>query len=334
MHPSRLLLPALLLLSATFTAGAQTGFSADVELMARIDFQQEWLDGNGVYSEGFRGRNLSVLVTGKLNEHFSYRYRQRLYRAHGSGTFFDATDHLYLTYAPDEHWSISAGKQSVMVGGFEYDLTPIDIYYLSEYCSNVICYRFGVSAGYSFNGGNDQLTAQWCQSPAPGGEVSLYAYNLMWTGHHGPLNTLWSANLVEYFPGKFVSYLALGTSLQMGKFSCFLDVMNRSDAESVTLFRDYTLTGKLTYSLNDSLRIFAKASHDCNNLEQSADWCVLPGTSISRAGGGVEYFPLKDGRLRLHATYCCGFGTNGNETGVVLPNQQIANVGLTWYMKI
>ena len=333
MQYKGLLVSAFLMLSAAFFSSAQEKNSINLGFQARIDYQREYLDGKSLKSDcGFRGQNVSILLDGRVWKKFYYKFRQRLSRPHSDESLFSATDHLYLAYDMNDRWRFSAGKQSVEVGGYEYDLAPIDVYFLSEYTSNVICYRFAVNADYRFKNGKDRLTAQFCQSPVPGGENDLYACNLMWRGTHGRVGTIWSANLIEYLPGEYMSYLSLGTRARFGGFTLSVDVMNRSVADKVTLMKDFTLIGKAEYSFGDKLNVFAKASHDSNDLEEGADWCVLSGTHISRVGGGLEYFPLSNRKLRLHAVFCHSFGENGNDEGALQPNQQFFSIGLTWRM--
>ena len=71
----------------------------------RIDYQREYVDGRSIHSNsGFKGKYLNVIISGTIAKQFSYSYRQRLNKAHSDQSFFDATDWLYLTYRPDEHW--------------------------------------------------------------------------------------------------------------------------------------------------------------------------------------------------------------------------------------
>mgnify|MGYP004545747359 FL=1 len=211
MRIKRLLIAAFSLLFITLPVSAQDGNHVNIGLQARVDYQREYLDGGSVKDNcGFKGKNVSILINGEFNEHFSYNYRQRLYRGHGNESFFNATDFLYLTYKPDEHWSFSGGKQTLEIGGYEYDLAPIDIFFLSEYCSNIACYQMGAYAGYSFDSGKDMMRFQFCQSPFRQEDSDMYAYNLMWNGSHGCFDSIWSVNLIEYLPGKFINYLALG----------------------------------------------------------------------------------------------------------------------------
>ena len=329
------LFSAFLLLLITFPLAAQEAGPVNIGLMARVDYQREWQGGDAVKDNcGFKGKNVSIAIGGDLGGHFSYNYRQRLYRGHGSESFFNATDFLYLTYRPDERWSFSGGKQIVAIGGYEYDLAPIDIYFVSEYCSNIACYQMGVRAGYSFDQGRDRLSFQVCQSPFRREHSDLYAYNLMWNGNRGCFDSIWSLNLIEYLPGKFINYLALGNQFTFGNFCVFADFMNRSLVDKMSFLRDFTLIGKVTYSFNNRLKVFGKVSYDRNDLDEEGDRCVSPGTSIGRVGCGVELFPLPDKRVRLHAALCHTFGDNGNPAGSLLPDSQFLSFGLTWRMSL
>ena len=335
MHINKVLIAVFLLLIVILPMAAQGDKLVNIGLQARVDYQREYLDGNSVKEHsGFKGKDVSILTNGKLNEQFSYNYRQRLYRGHGNESFFNATDFLYLTYRPDERWSFSGGKQIFEIGGYEYDLAPIDIFFLSEYCSNIACYQMGVNAGYSFDNGKDLLRLQFSQSPFSQDDSDLYAYNLMWNGSHGCFDSIWSLNMIEYLPGKFINYLALGNRFTFGKVTLFADFMNRSLVDRMSFLRDFTLIGKVEYSFSDKLSVFGKASFDHNDLDEAGDWCVMPGTSMGRVGCGVEYFPLSDRNIRLHATFCHSFGDNGNHAGALLADQQIASVGLTWKMRL
>lgn len=335
MDVKKFFITLLLLLFVTLAVWAQEKNLVNIGLQARVDYQREYVDGDAVKDNcGFKGKNVSILINGEINEHFSYNYRQRLYRGHGSESFFNATDFLYLTYRPDEHWSFSAGKQILEIGGYEYDLAPIDIYFLSEYCSNITCYQMGVNAGYSFDGGKDLFRLQFCQSPFRQVDSDMYAYNLMWNGSHGCFDSIWSLNMIEYLPGKFINYIALGNHFTFGKLTVFADFMNRSLVDRMSFLRDFTIIGKVAYSFGGKLSVFGKASFDHNDLDEEGDWCVMPGTSTGRVGCGVEYFPLADKRVRLHATFCHTFGDNGNPLGALLPDQQLASVGLTWRMNL
>ena len=86
---------------------------------------------------------------------------------------------------------------------------------------------------------------------------------------------------------------------------------------------------ELSCMVNDKLNVFGKFSYDVNNTNSVGDYCVFPGTEITKVGAGVEYYPIKGNRnLRFHANCAYSFGKNTNENGTVLPDQTLVDVGV------
>ena len=304
-----------------------------LRIEGRGDYDTEMLNGDKVNEEsGFRGKYLNVVLTGELAGKFSYGLRQRLNKFSKDMHFFDATDWLYLTYRPLPELALSAGKQVVAIGGYEYDRAPIDLYFCSEYWNNIPCYQWGVSASYDLTP-HDKLLAQVCQSPFDTPATDLYAYNLMWYGQHGWWSTMWSLNAIGADKGRYISYVTLGNEFRMGRhWNVQIDLMNRAGRHQQWIFGDFSVMGELNYYPSSHVRLFAKGTYDHNHTHTDVDHCVLPGTEITRLGAGVEYLPLK-GRwhdlVRLHANYCYSWGEQGNPNGALLDRQHLVNVGLT-----
>lgn len=319
------------------TVSAQETKWLNLQGEVRVDYQREYLDGDAVKSNsGFKGKFLNIMLSGQITDKFSYAYRQRLNKAHSDQSFFDATDWAYLTYQPNQHWALSGGKQVIGVGGYEYDRAPIDIYFCSEYWNNVSSYALGVSATYITGNGRDKFMAQVCQSPFDQKDVDMYAYNLMWFGSHNWFNTIYSINAHEYRPGKFIYYLALGNEFKLGNATLQLDFMNRATEGHTLLFKDCSVMSELSYTIGKHVNVFGKVTYDVNRTGKDGDYCVHNGTELTRVGGGVEYYPLRDGNrnIRLHANFCYSWGTNSNEAGTMLPKQSIVDVGLKWKIDI
>ena len=233
---------------------------------------------------------------------------------------------------------IAAGKQVVDIGGYEYDRAPIDLYFCSEFWNNVPCYAWGASVAYQLTAA-DKLRFQVCESPyrqLPAfSHEDLYSYNLMWYGSHGPWSTMWSVNMMERTDGHYISYIALGNELRLSdRLRLELDLMNRAADHQTYFLRDCSVIGELSYRPTAKWNIYAKASYDVNRPHTAADQLVMAGTELTRVGGGLEFFPLGDGRVRLHANYCYSFGTNANPAGTMLDRQSLVDVGLTWRVKV
>ncbi len=328
------ILPLLLLILSSVGIFAQKHTLHTLRLEARGDYQRFSDDGSKVDAEsGFKGKFLNIRLDGQIGEHFNYSYRQRLNKPHKDMSYFDATDWLYLTYTKDR-WSFSGGKQVIGIGGFEYDLAPIDVYFFSGFCSNVTSYAFGGSVAYALSK-NDRLTAQVCESPFSTATDDIYAYNLLWQGKHGCWSTLYSLNMVEYKPGKFVNYIALGNRFDFDNVSITLDLMNRTTEGHCFLGRDFSVMGEVDWKPCKKVNLFGKCTYDVNKSKTLNDACVPPGTELTRIGAGVEFFPLKDNlndvRLHLAGHYTLGDVPSDYS---VQPKQLMLTAGVTWRMDL
>lgn len=330
-----LFITAIAFVSSLLCAYAQEGSLARLGLEARVDYMQEYQAGNKINdASGFKGRYLNLRLDGNITDNVSYSYRQRLNKLHLDASFFDATDWITVSYDIG-NWSLSGGKQVVGIGGFEYDGAPIDLYFCSEYWNNIACYQLGASLSWNTASGNDSWMFQFCESPFRRNANNtmndeMFAYNMMWMSSHGFYSSLYSVNFIEYLPGRFINYIALGNRFRLGDFRLDLDFMNRAVSAKELFGKDFSVMCELKWSPADRLDIFAKCTYDRNHSSQTGDWCVTPGTSITRIGGGIEFYPIRDSKnLRLHLNCCHTTGTAA-AAGVLRDRQTIIDGGLTW----
>ncbi|MDE7149747.1 MAG: hypothetical protein K2O01_04985, partial [Bacteroidales bacterium] len=99
---------------------------------------------------GFTGKFLNFILDGNITDKFSYHFRYRFNKFNSTQDFFEATDWAYLNYDINRNWRVSAGKQVIVIGGYEYDKAPIDVYFYSDFCNFLpACYEFGISGQYT-----------------------------------------------------------------------------------------------------------------------------------------------------------------------------------------
>lgn len=308
----------------------------NLRVEARLDWQGAWLDGDTQKDRtGFAGKYLNLRLEGNLTPNLSYAWRQRFNKLHKDSNFFDATDWLYLNYNLS-NWSFAGGKQVVAIGGWEYDRAPIDLYGCSVFWNNIPCYAIGGSVGLKVTP-DDKLTAQFCQSPFfTSDNRNLYAYNLMWNGSHGCFTSIYSANLIEYLPGKYINYLAFGNRFTFDKVTLELDLMNRASSHQTFLGKDASVMAELQYRPTGRWTVFGKYTYDVNKSGTDADFTVLNGTELNMVGAGVEFMPFVNARnvLRFHATGFYSWGKNTNTADVMQNKTFTCNVGVTWYMNL
>lgn len=324
----------LLLAAALFSAFGQENI-LDLRVETRFDYSYFGVEGEMDPSRsGFDGTYLNLVLLGNLTDNLSYGYRQRLNRQHSDASFFDATDWLFLTYRAG-NFELSGGKEVVAIGGFEYDRPPIDTYIYSEFCNHIPCFQLGINAGFYFNGDKDKVLYQLCQSPFGGRAENTYGHSIEWYGNHGFYNSIWSVNFFEYTPGKYVNYAVLGNMFNVGPFSLILDFQHRAFSTD-DFMKDWTLFTELSYKAGDSFKGFVKYDHDYNMSSQPLgnDWCLAPGTNLSVFAAGIEYFPLKNDKVRLHAVASYSNGDNTTPAGFWADGSLWFNFGVKWKMNL
>ncbi|MDE6515725.1 MAG: OprO/OprP family phosphate-selective porin [Bacteroidales bacterium] len=310
--------------AADSTQPAKKQQPISIKFDVRADWEYHHYGEDGPDDEsGFAGKFLNFILDGNINDQYSYHFRYRFNKLNTMQDFFEATDWAYLNYDINKNWRLSAGKQVIAIGGYEYDKAPIDVYFYSDFCNYLpACYEFGISGQYTTNDGRNTILFQISNSPFTSKSIrfeGLYAYNLMWYGNYGVFNSMYSVNLIEYKPNRYINYIALGNQFNAGPVCIELDYTNRYGGGK-NFFNDFTVVGKVNYSIHNRVNIFAKGGFDYNNAQDPAvmdlmpgqkledlfwDLAVLPGTHYGFYGAGVEFFPMRNSHnVRLHAYWC------------------------------
>ncbi|MDE7402939.1 MAG: porin [Muribaculaceae bacterium] len=300
----------------------------------RIDWQLDRVNSDTDNSNtGFNAKFFFLRLDGKIFDCLTYSIRERLNAVKKDASFWDATDWVYLNFAT-HGWNFQAGKSTVNIGGWEYDRNPANIFAASVFWNNINCYQLGGMVSYSFNSG-DSLSMQVCQSPFfTSLNRNLYSYNIMWTGKHGCFKPIWSANLMEYSRGRYISYLALGNRFELGNLYAEVDFMNRAARHQRFFAADCSVMTEIGWKINNRFTVQAKYTYDVNKSNTDADLLVTDGTEINMIGADVEYYPLRKGahNLRIHAGCWYSWGRNANSSDLWQDHTLFASVGITWHM--
>lgn len=299
----------LLLALSLFPVVLHAQFVERLYLDMRGAFHQETTHGE--YSSQMVGEYLNFHLMGHITPTIDYRIRQRLNKkVFDEKNMFNATDFMYINWQATPKFSLLFGKHAVLIGGYEYDATPIDVYYYSQFCSNLYQgFTFGASAAYKF-ADNQNLEFQFCNSPLSLGIQNIYAYNMAWRGQFTPWwRTIWSVNFVEDMDKRMVNYIALGNHFVFKNVIFDIDLMNRSGfGQQQFLFSDISIISKIIWSVG-KWNICAKGGYEKNDI-RNVDWdgrpydlVIAPGTQYVYFGCGLEWFPLRTDNLRFHAVY-------------------------------
>ena len=302
-----------------------------------------------VDKSGLDGKFFNFEMKGSFLQDFSYRVRQRIDMTAGSAK----TDFMILSYHANKNWSLTAGIMPLAVGGWEYDLPPIDVYYASLFWNDFSCYDIGAQVEFHTTNGNHDIIFQITNSTfnrydEDGKFIRLpnrYTYNLIWYGRMGCFTTSYSINMMEQNKGEYINYIALGNMFDLGKLDFYVDFMNRCFFNQKNfLLGDFTIIGEVKYAFTDKFTAIVKGGYDRNKHDNRVfsenghiidylpfDMVVTPGVEYTFAGIGFDAFPYKGNKnVRLHGLFA--FNSLGNtfdpESSPKLTYQ--AQVGVTW----
>ena len=329
------------------TAQEKKDFTIDkLSVEGRVDY--DYVNRN---NSGFDGRFFNFEMKGSFLNDFSYRIRQRIDMTAGGSK----TDFMILSYHANKNWSLTAGRMPLAVGGWEYDLPPIDVYFASLFWNEFSCYDIGGQLEYHTNDGNHDIIFQITNSTfnrydAAGNFIrrpGRYTYNLIWYGRMGAFSTSYSINMMEQNKGEYINYIALGNMFDFGNLDFYVDFMNRGFLNQKDFFLgDFTIIGEFKYAFTDKFTGIVKGGYDRNKhgyIDYDAtpfptaipyDMAVTPGVEYSFAGLGFEAYPYKANQnIRLHGFFAFN-SMNTPTDDMINPNSANlslqAQVGVTW----
>lgn len=263
----------------------------------------------------FKCDYLRLDITGTFAENFRYRFRQRFNKPITDGNFLSATDYLWVGWGK-KGWGVSAGKNYVACGGFEYMASSIDIYIRPIFFSGL-----GGMYNYVINGtrtfGTEKLTLQAGNSLYSTKASKLMGYSVMLEGRQGPWEHLYSVNLFErptadsgtQSTGLYNAYVCLGNRFHFGESTIDLGLVHRFDIKAPTFFKDFSMVSKFKVPVLWWMSVLGKVTWDYKQTGIE-DPMLADGTNIWQAGGGFEFFPARNYKgLRLHCIY---YNQNGN----------------------
>lgn len=290
---------------------------------------------------GFVGRYFKFILDGRITDKFQYSFRYRLYNRSLLPTeYFQNIDWANITWNINDNFFLTAGKQIVAVGGYEYDAAPIDMYFASNFWNNVSPYQIGVVGGYTSDNKKHTIKAQIVNSPFSDVALSsMFAYNFIWYGDFDWFKPIYSINMIEYRKDEFINYISLGNRFIVDDFTIDFDYMNRAGSTD-NFFKDFSTSLKVNYAICDNFNIFVKGGYDQNKAQDPAsfelgtsyDQLVKPGVAFGYYGLGLEYFAVKTARhnVRVHA-----FWFSNTEDKILVNNPlHTFDIGVKWEMTI
>lgn len=301
---------------------------------------------------GFKGHTLKLWLEGEVVPGIRYRVRHRLNKPQDSmrDNLSGATDHAWIAFdfGKRKQWTITAGKQSVQLGTFEYDYNPADIYLGTMVYDDVDGYKVGLNAAYRFMGQTFNLqlfNSDESQFASYEYRNKALAGSFLWEGNmlDGMVKTRWAYTLFQHSSSKYYSWITTGVQLNTGMLTTELDyyIGDRnmdyssvvSGASNLSLVRDQSASANFKLWLgkwHPSVKVTWNKRHDKDIHKDAYDnWGVQT---------AFEYYPFMGHKfvsdLRFHVAYAY------NDTSYKGPWSHMSNhdqhlliLGMRWLFK-
>lgn len=293
-------------------------------------------------SSKFNMRELRIEAYGKLTDHLSYRWKQKLNRsAEGSFNFDNlptAIDVAELGYTFNDKWSVNVGKQCIAYGGMEFWLNPIEVYEFSNMLDNMTSFLTGVTVNYQMNP-YQQFKFQVTNNRSRpleqiyGSDVEEHSLPLMFTiNWNGKIAKFWetrySYSMMNQAKRQKMYYLALGNKFTFGKFDCSLDYMNsdegidrkgyvsiirnqynlikgyQAEARNVENAKYESYVLKANYRISPKWNVFVKGTYEtARGNRDTNDFHRIDYLETHGYYCGAEYYPIQNSNLHFFAVY-------------------------------
>ena len=255
------------------------------------------------------GDHLILHAKGNIAPSLKYRLRQRFsIPIYDPKNPLNATDFLQISWDISPKWSLDAGKMPVNIGGYEWDDAPTEIYYWGDFINSIAqIYALAGTAWYRPAPGQN-IYLQFSHSLQHLGHPDVFNVGLGWYGQIAPWwNTIWGFSCMDDPYRHRMGYLALGNRFQLGSLALELDLMYRRSLIQKSAGFDGSVVARLEYNIGQKWSLFAKGGWDYNDASNvdpqgiAYDLTVVPGNRYLFGGGGMEYYPLGNPNLRIHA---------------------------------
>lgn len=328
----RIIASVTLVLGAFATGVAQ---EMNLNLVTRLDGNKSWPLKSTTSSNNrinWGNSSLYLLADGSFSEKLSFDVAMNflnsdpvsLYSNTGSCVETNWLNWADFTYSFNDNWSVSAGKQIMLLGGWEVDMYDFD--QMTDLCSQdwqlINVYQWGGKV--AFLPSEDHLFAlQVSSSPLrdlllEGNEI---AASFQTRNTVGIWESIFSANYIQtpYEDCRSVFMATFGNMFATDRLNAFLDYTLKTPGNSDFGALRSSLTASVAYSfLDGGLEIGAKGGYDTTSafcpdifgysdeweIEEDGLSGIVPlglSPSMDYCFGGlfVNYYPL-DG-LRIHA---------------------------------
>lgn len=347
-------------------------FNLNLEMQTTFN---TFFTGKKLDEAAFRFNQIKLEATGEVTDRLFYWYRQNLNQGNRAMDFEnlpESIEYAFIGYRLTDRLTVTAGKQDVAWGGFEYDLNPLEIYEYSDMNEYMNCYFTGLTLGYELTPSQEfriQVTNNRIGSMEetygllPEGIEKSKAplfYTLNWNSSYLDelLNLRYSVTAGEQAKDKW-SYMAwAGHHISAGPIDGYFDVMyTRAALDPLGILTELqtaeneeqellcatnteylSFVAELNYRFHPKWNFFLKGSYETVSVYKATEhWDSGKYRTAWGYQTGIEFYPMADENLHL---FLLGMGRSYHLTekarsmGTSIDNTARVSVGFIYSLPL
>lgn len=288
----------------------------------------------------FKLNRVRLEILGEIGSKFSYHFRQS-YNKYSNPRSLDniasSVECALVNWKMSDRFSLTGGKQSMALGGYEYYVNAIKVRGYSEFNDYITCYQAGLTGNITLTP-TQELVLQAVNNRNSSDEDS-YAHGrpegigkakvpmlttINWNGYFAnrALQLRYAVSWAQLAEHRNLFYLTAGNVWEKGPVLAYLDFMySREGLDSKGLLTDlqgskidkavtaqyaeyYALIGDIDYRIHPKWNVYLKGAYEMGNIYKSTPGFEKGHYRTSwNAQACVEYFPMKNSELLIFMHY-------------------------------
>lgn len=355
------------------TQNHQSVLSANMNL-------QFYTSGAAYLTEGkldeaaFKLNRVRLEILGTFSERFSYHFRQSFNKysnPYSLDNLSSSVEYAFVKWDISKLFSLTAGKQVIDLGGYEYYVNAIKVREFSDFNNNINCYQAGVTGTLRFSP-TQELNLQVLNNRS-GSDEDVYPFGLPaevektkvpllttanWNGlfFDNILELRYAASWGQLAKKKNLYYLTAGNIVKTGLVTAYVDLMySREGIDSKGILSNmgnpelfspataqnasyFTVIADFDYRIHPNWNIYVKGAYETSSIYE-ANGMYEKGLyrKTWNAQACLEYFPMKNSELLIfaHLLYKGNLLTRHSRAiGALCPDTQRISLGLVYSIPV
>lgn len=313
-------------------------------------------------------------ILGSFHEDFSYHFRQSFNKyshPHTLDNLASSIEYAVVNWKMNNRFTLSAGKQDLALGGYEYYVNAIKVREYSEFNDYVACYQAGLTGRVNISptqelvlqvtnlrGGSDEDTYVYGRPSGMEQARIPVLSTINWNGFFADnaIQLRYAASWGQQAKGRNICYLTAGNIYEKGPVVAYLDLMysregldnkgimsglqsgvveNPATAQHVEYF---SAIANFDYRIHPNWNVYVKGAYETSGIYKANGSFEKGHYRTAWSGQAcVEYFPMRNSELLLFAHFLYKGYTlteRAKAIGGFCPDRQRFSIGLVYSIPV